>query len=112
MKTKYKIILAKIIYLILKIFISKIRYVKRNNIKWKLDLSEGIDLSIFIFGTSEKKIYNLKKIFKKKSKLIFLDIGANIGSVTLPLARIFNNSYVYSIEPTSYAFRKLKKIFH
>ena len=111
MKTKYKIILAKIIYLILKIFISKIRYVKRNNIKWKLDLSEGIDLSIFIFGTSEKKIYNLKKIFKKKSKLIFLDIGANIGSVTLPLARIFNNSYVYSIEPTSYAFRKLKKNF-
>jgi FkbM family methyltransferase len=111
MKTRYKIILAKIIYKILKIFISKIRYVKRNNIKWKLDLSEGIDLSIFMFGTSEKKIYNLKKIFKKNSKLIFLDIGANIGSVSLPLARIFDNSYVYSIEPTSYAFRKLKTNF-
>jgi FkbM family methyltransferase len=38
-----------------------------------------------------------------------LDIGANIGSVTLPLAKLFNKASIYSIEPTNYAFKKLKE---
>ena len=95
MKTKYKIFFAKIISFFITIFIKKKQNIKKNNIKWELDLNEGIDLSIFLFGTSERKILNLKKIFKSNSKLIFLDIGANIGSVSLPLAKLFKYCKIF-----------------
>ena len=88
--------------------ISKDQIVVRNKIKWNLNLNEGIDLSIYLFGTSEKKIVNLKKIFKNTDqKLTVLDIGANIGSVSLFVANMFKNSKVFAIEPTTYAFDKL-----
>tara|TARA_X000001036_G_scaffold396227_1_gene397668 strand:- start:336 stop:1145 length:810 start_codon:yes stop_codon:yes gene_type:complete len=108
MKTKYKIYIAKIISKFLTIFISKNQTVVRNNIKWNLDLNEGIDLSVYLFGTSERKISNIKKLLSKKNNsLIIIDIGANIGSVSLLLAKIFENSKIFSIEPTNYAFNKL-----
>ena len=105
MKTKNKILLAKILSKLITFFISKKQIVIRNKIKWNLDLDEGIDLSVFLFGTSEKKVLNIIKLLSKKEKnIIFFDIGANIGSVSLLLAQIFQNSKVYAIEPTNYAF--------
>ena len=59
--------------------------------RWNLDLNEGIDLSIFLFGTSEKKIFNLKKLLKESSSPIIIDIGANIGSTSLIMAKMFND---------------------
>ena len=108
MKTKYKIHIAKILSKLLFFFISKNQIVERNRIKWNLDLDEGIDLSVYLFGTSERKISNLKKLLIEKDKsLIFIDIGANIGSVSLALAKIFKNSKIFAIEPTNYAYEKL-----
>ena len=109
MKTKYKIFIAKIIAKILMIFISKNQTVVRNGIKWNLDLKEGVDLSVYLFGTSEKKILNLTKLLSKKDSLTIIDIGANIGSVSLLMAKIFTNSKIYAIEPTNYAFQKLSQ---
>ena len=109
MQTKNKILIGGLISKIICFFLSKRQFVKRNGVSWQLDLTEGIDLSIFLFGSSEKKIVNLRKIFNADKKLIFLDIGANIGSVSLPLAKLFNNALIYSIEPTAYAFNKLYK---
>tara|TARA_Y100000591_G_C21750239_1_gene654339 strand:+ start:334 stop:1140 length:807 start_codon:yes stop_codon:yes gene_type:complete len=109
MKTKYKIFFAKILSFIITLFISKKQNVRRSMINWNLNLREGIDLSIFVFGLSERKILNLKKLLNTNSKLFFLDIGANIGSVSLPLAKLFHKSKIYSLEPTNYAFKKLKK---
>ena len=51
----------------------------------------------------------MKKLFKLNEKLIIIDIGANIGSISLPLAKIFNKSKIFAIEPTNYAFKKLTK---
>ena len=62
MKTKYKILLAKVLSKLLTTFISKNQTVVRNKINWSLDLDERIDLSVFLFGTSERKILNLKKL--------------------------------------------------
>ena len=108
MKTKSKIFIAKIISKLITFFISKNQTVVRNKIKWNLNLNEGIDLSIFLFGNSEKKILNLSKLFSKRNDpLIMIDIGANIGSVSLILAKKFKDSKVYAIEPTNYAFNKL-----
>ena len=110
MRTKYKILIAKTLSKFIRFIISEKQTVIRNKIKWNLDLNEGIDLSIYLFGNSEKKINNLRKIFKKKNQsLTFLDIGANIGSVSLIIASMFDNSKVFAIEPTSYAFNKLTK---
>jgi len=105
MKTKHKIKIGEIISLLLKLFYKKNKIHIRNRIKWYLDLNEGIDLSIFLFGTSEKKINNLKKLFKSDEKLTIIDIGANIGSISLPLAKMFNKSKIFAIEPTNYAFK-------
>ena len=108
MKTKYKIFIAKILSKLLTSFISKKQIVLRNNVKWNLDLDEGIDLSIYLFGTSERKISNLKKLLPIKDKaLTIIDIGANIGSVSLGLARIFKHSKIFAIEPTNFAFNKI-----
>ena len=108
MKTKYKMFIAKIISKFLTIFISKNQTVVRDGVMWNLNLEEGIDLSIYLFGSSEKKITNLTKLVsKEKTPLTFCDIGANIGSVSLVLAKIFNNCKIFAIEPTNFAYQKL-----
>jgi FkbM family methyltransferase len=109
MKTKYKIYIAKLISFFLRPFFNKDHVYSRGGIKWNLDLNEGIDLSIFLFGTSEKKLKNLVKIFRLDRKITVLDIGANVGSISLPIAKMYKKSKIYSIEPTDYAFKKLNK---
>ena len=110
MKTKSKIFFAKIISKILTFFISKNQSVIRNKIKWDLNLDEGIDLSIFLFGSSEKKVLNFSKLLQKEDiPITIIDIGANIGSVSLIIAKKLKNSRVFAIEPTNYAFQKLSK---
>ena len=110
MKTKSKIFLAKIVSKIITFFISKNQTVIRNKINWSLNLDEGIDLSIFLFGSSEKKVLNFSKLLQKKNTpIIIIDIGANIGSVSLIIAKKLENSKVFAIEPTNYAFQKLSK---
>ena len=71
MRTKYKIFFAKVLSYLITLFISKKQIVKRKNINWSLDLNEGIDLSIFLFGSSERKIFNLQKLLNLNSRLFF-----------------------------------------
>ena len=91
--------------------------VNRNLIKWKLDISEGIDLSIFLFGSFQenlvrsinKYIFSHKKVQKNFFNII--DIGSNIGDKSLSissglLSKDFKNFKVFSIEPTDYAYKK------
>ena len=107
MKTKHKILFAKIIFLIISNFIKKNIKVVRNNISWNLDLSQGIDLSIYIFGKFEFEIVKAISKNKLSQKPVFFDIGANIGVQTLQLCNNFKNSTVHSFEPTNYAYNKL-----
>jgi FkbM family methyltransferase len=120
MQTIKKIKIAKILSLILlKIFRFKtIQLVNRKGVNYKLDLQQGIDLSIFIFGSFQNKITNIltKIILKKKIKRPFsvLDVGSNIGDKSLSLAKnLLNNKVtnflIYSIEPTEFAINKQKK---
>ena len=110
MKTKHKIVFAKIIFFLLSI-IRKKNFIrtKRNNINWELDLSEGIDLSVYIFGKFEYEIITAITKHKLSKKPIFFDIGANIGVQTLQLSDCFKNSVTHSFEPTNFGFNKLKK---
>lgn len=79
----------------------------RRGIRWRLDLREGIDFSIWLLGVFESRtlIYYLNHL---KSGDVVLDVGANIGAHTLHLARaIAPTGRVIALEPTDYAFAKL-----
>ena len=118
MKTSKKIFVAKILYYFLIFFgIKKNLLVKRRSINWHLDLSEGIDLSIFLFGFFQRDVIQsiINFIFKKKNKtknsFTIIDVGSNIGDKSLSLSsnlldKNFTNFKIFSIEPTNYAFKK------
>jgi FkbM family methyltransferase len=111
--TAQKINLAKFAYntvvIIRRIFgkISKNVKVTRGGIQWHLDLKEGIDFSIYILGGFEPSTLRLYSKLIKLNDTV-LDIGANIGSHTLPLAKLVGNGgRVYAFEPTDFAVNKL-----
>lgn len=81
--------------------------VTRSGIRWHLDLKEGIDFSIYILGGFEPSTLRLYNKLVKSGDVVF-DIGANIGSHTLPLARLVGDiGHVYAFEPTDFAINKL-----
>ena len=82
-----------------------------------MDISEGIDLSIFLFGSFQQNLVlsiNRHIFSQKKSRNNYfniIDIGSNIGDKSLSitsglLSKNFTNFKVFSIEPTDYAFKK------
>ena len=62
MKTKNKILIAKYISKFITFFVSKDQIVSRDKIKWSLNLEEGIDLSIYLFGGEILKGFSLAMI--------------------------------------------------
>jgi len=80
----------------------------RRGLRWSLDLREGIDLAIYLNVYEPETIKTLAHIIKPGN--IVLDIGANIGAITLPLARYVGEfGRVISFEPTVWAYDKLEK---
>jgi FkbM family methyltransferase len=82
--------------------------VERRKLRWRLDLREGIDFSIYLLGAFEPSTANtLDKLAKPGD--VALDIGANIGAHTLGLARsVGPTGHVFAFEPTDFAFEKLR----
>ncbi len=110
LSTKLKIKFASIISKFLIVLLgNENRIIQRNNINYYINLKEGIDLGVFLGLKNEVSISNISKITNINKKKTIIDIGANIGSVSLPLAKMFKNSRIIAIEPTIYAFSKLKK---
>jgi methyltransferase, FkbM family len=104
--TRLKILIAKILYRVTKIFYqSDIQIVKRNGLILELNLREGIDLHVFLFGGFQKHVYENKMIDIKSDDVIF-DVGGNVGIISLLFAKKIPNGKLYSFEPTYYAFNK------
>ncbi|HYA66397.1 MAG TPA: FkbM family methyltransferase, partial [Burkholderiaceae bacterium] len=81
--------------------------VRRGGINWHLDLREGIDFSIWLLGAFEPETVRCYKRLLKAGDVV-LDIGANIGAHTLPMAKAVGpQGMVYAFEPTDFAFAKL-----
>lgn len=82
--------------------------VTRGGIRWRLDLDEGIDFSIYLLGAFEPRTVRTYARFVRPGATV-LDIGANIGAHTLPLARLVGPAgRVFAFEPTDFAFSKLE----
>ena len=83
--------------------------VMRDGFHWALDLTEGIDLAIFVFGGFSRRTGRTLTEFVRPGSVV-LDIGANIGAYTLFLSRLVGpEGKVYAFEPTDYAFNKLQR---
>jgi FkbM family methyltransferase len=82
--------------------------VARRGLTWSLNLKEGIDFAIFILGGFELQTLRQYRRLINEGDVV-LDIGANVGAHTLPLAQLVGDSgKVFSFEPTFYAFSKQK----
>ncbi len=80
--------------------------VARRGIRYELDLNEGIDFSIFLTGAFQRHLFELPG-YRLPSDAVVVDVGANIGAVTLNFASRVPGGHVYAVEPTDYAFEKL-----
>jgi FkbM family methyltransferase len=80
----------------------------RRNINYELDLNEGIDLAIFLFGSFEPDVVaHYSRVLGNGS--VAIDVGANVGAHTLRMAELCGESgMVIAVEPTTWAFEKLK----
>lgn len=80
---------------------------KRGRIMWELDLREGIDFSIWLLGAFEPgTVRQYRKSIRPGS--VVIDVGANIGAHTLPLADcVGKTGKVIAFEPTDFAIGKL-----
>jgi FkbM family methyltransferase len=81
----------------------------RNGFTWDLDLGEGIEFAIYLLGAFEwSTVRAYERIIRPGD--VVLDIGANIGAHTLPIARCVGpQGRVIAIEPTVAAFHKLTR---
>ena len=120
MKTLHKLKLAKILsFILISLFkFKRIQLVNRNGVHYSLDLEQGIDISLFLLRSFQKKIIDcaLKLILSNRPKKLFsiIDIGLNIGDKSISLAKKLldnkiTNFKIYSLEPTTYGLINKKK---
>jgi len=80
--TKFKIFVAKILYHIVRIFYKDKQVITKNGVTFEVDINEGIEFHLFLFGNFQKNVLE-NKVVKIPSDGIILDIGANSGIMSL-----------------------------
>ena len=107
--TRIKLFIARILYGILHGVLRKdVHLIQRKGVSYEVDLSEGIDLSLFLFGNFQSYITK-NKLFSLPETAVIFDIGANVGSMSLRFARLAPQGHVFAFEPTGYAYAKLMR---
>jgi FkbM family methyltransferase len=81
----------------------------RGNVMWALNLRDGIQLSIYLFGAFERTTARaLARLLPIGG--VAVDVGANIGAQTLPMARrVGERGRVIALEPTAWAIEGLRR---
>ena len=82
------------------------RIVVRGGITYEVDLAEGLDLSLYLFGSFQKHVTGNRWVTLTDDALV-LDVGANFGVMALAFAKAFPKGRVIAFEPTHYALGRL-----
>ncbi len=112
MRTAQKVAIAKALYLAVSTARKAVGrsdkvVTRRKGLCYELDLSEGFDLAIYLFSAFEPSTCRALAVHVKPGMTV-LDLGANIGSHTLHLARLVGSAgRVHAFEPTAFAYAKL-----
>lgn len=107
--TQIKLFIARILYFLVRpIYGTGKRVIRRNSLFFEVDISEGLDLSLFLFGNFQKHVTENKFLNLAEDATIF-DVGANVGIMSLSFAKKAPNGKVLAFEPTHYALEKLKR---
>lgn len=105
--TRIKLVIAGVLYKIIKIFFTDDhRIIKRQGIWYSIDLSEGIDLSLFFLSTFQKHITACQYFLLPDNAVIF-DVGANIGIMSLQYAKRYPQGKIYAFEAAESVYKKL-----
>jgi FkbM family methyltransferase len=72
------------------------------------NLNENLALEIFANGEYEPEIVTLIERILKITGGAFVDVGANIGSITMPLAKKMKSVHFFLIEASPWIFNVLK----
>jgi FkbM family methyltransferase len=84
-----------------------VRKAKRDTILYDLDISKLIDHSLYFFSIQDKAWTNLFKVIKPEFYIV--DAGANIGFLSMNLAKLCPQGFIYSFEPDSENFDYLQR---
>lgn len=107
LSTASKIKAARVLHRLLKLAGFKDEQsVTRCGIRYQLDLREGIDLAIFLFGGFQNHV---AAVSPGAEDAVIFDVGANIGAITLALAKRNPRARIHCFEPTHYALAKLRR---
>lgn len=107
--TRLKLFVARILFHLVKPFYgTKKRIIKRNGINFEIDITEGLDLSLFLFGNFQKHVTE-NKYLKLSADAVIFDVGANVGIMSLHFANKAPQGKVYAFEPTHFAIQKLNR---
>jgi FkbM family methyltransferase len=85
----------------------------KENIKYYLLPNDAISKHIIGNGYFEQKLVSLSdKIISQRNQSIVLDIGANIGTYSIPLAKNHPNKFFCAFEPLPFIYQQLCKNIH
>lgn len=81
------------------------RYVYRNNLKFRLDISQYMEWAFYYNIPIEPRdiIYN----YCNGTQGIIIDIGANFGEIAITLSKLNPSSFVIAFEPGKLSYEKL-----
>lgn len=106
--TKIKLAVARWLYSAVRVFHrNDERVIQRRGIRYRVNLSEGIDLALYVFGNFQRHVVQPHDAPLAPGAVV-IDVGANLGQMTLSYAKSPSTSRVYAFEPTDYAFAKLQ----
>lgn len=74
---------------------------------FELDLSDHVDYRTYIYNYFDNTVLQFIKNYSLADSTIFIDVGANIGSITIPIANL--DVETIAIEPSTINFDKLLK---
>ena len=105
--TRLRMAAARAIYHPLHLFLRGDQHtIERGGITYEVDISEGVDLSLYIFGSFQQHVLSAVQV---PDDGIVFDVGANIGTVTLPLAQKIARGRVFAFEPAHHVFARLER---